>query len=338
MADNHPIQIVDFSPFVEGSSESKKEIAIEIDKSFQELGFVTLRNHGIPKASIEEAFKWSEMFFTLPKDIKALAPHPPGYEHHRGWSGIGEEKVSQHVYNEDDLQELRKVQDVKETFDSGNIDDDIQPNIWLPEEHLPGFRAGMKQFFEYCNRLVEQMLKALAIALELDREDDISKKHARSLYQLRLNYYPSIPASTLRSGEMGRCAAHSDFGTLTLLFQDSCGGLEIEDPSQPGIFLPVMPVPDTVIINCGDLMERWSNGRWKSDVHRVVAPPVDSKKSKDAGEEILRSRYSIPFFAAPDPDALIEPLPGCWDEGDKPKKYGPITAHEYVLMRMAAIR
>jgi isopenicillin N synthase-like dioxygenase len=338
MASKHPIQIVDFAPFLDGSPDSRKAVARKIDTLFQELGFVTLRNHGIPNSSIEDAFIWSEKFFALPNSIKALAPHPPGYEHHRGWSDIGQEKTSQHVYDEDERQELRKVQDVKETFDSGNENDTSQPNIWLPDEYLLGFRTHMEKFFKDCNKLVGHVLSALAIALDLENDDDISKEHSRSLYQLRLNYYPSIPASVLHSGEKGRCAAHSDFGTLTLLFQDSCGGLEIEDPNQPNTFLPVTPVPNTVIVNCGDLMERWSNGRWKSDVHRVVAPPIDPQKSKEAGKEILKTRYSIPFFAAPDPDALIEPLPGCWDEKNNPKKYEPITAHDYVMMRMAAIR
>jgi isopenicillin N synthase-like dioxygenase len=138
-------------------------------------------------------------------------------------------------------------------------------------------------------------------------------------------------------GVKDRCSAHSDFGTITLLFQDSNGGLEVEDPQAPDSFLPVPPVPGTVIVNCGDLMQRWSNGRWRSGVHRVVAPPVDTAASADAGEEVLKARYSIPFFAAPDAEALIEPLPGCWDETN-PKKFEPITAWDYVMMRMAAIR
>lgn len=338
MTSRNPVQVVDFGRFIAGTPKARKDVAREIDQAFQELGFVTLRNFGIATSKIDEAFTWSEQFFALPDSIKALAPHPSGHQHHRGWSGIGQEKTSQHVYDQDGIQEVRKVQDVKETYDSGNVSDDIQPNIWLPDQYLPGFRESMELFFDECKELVNQVLRALAIALELDDEETLSKKHARSLHQLRLSYYPFIQASALHSGEKGRCAAHSDFGTLTLLFQDSHEGLEIEDPNQRGTFLPVPSIPSTVIVNCGDLMERWSNGRWRSDVHRVVAPAVDPTRSKDAGEAILHSRYSIPFFAAPDPDALIEPLPGCWNEKDNAKKYEPISAQDYVAMRMAAIR
>jgi isopenicillin N synthase-like dioxygenase len=84
------------------------------------------------------------------------------------------------------------------------------------------------------------------------------------------------------------------------------------------------------LVNVGDLMERWSNGRWRSTVHRVVAPP-------GAGlEGVCPARYSVPFFATADPDTVIEALPGCWGEGN-PKKFGGITAWEYLQMRMAAL-
>jgi isopenicillin N synthase-like dioxygenase len=91
-----------------------------------------------------------------------------------------------------------------------------------------------------------------------------------------------------------------------------------------------------VLVNIGDLMERWSNGRWRSTVHRVVAPPVDESKSEEEGQEILKARYSIPFFATADPETVIEALVGCWGDGNE-KKYEKTTAWGYVQMRMAAL-
>jgi isopenicillin N synthase-like dioxygenase len=193
----------------------------------------------------------------------------------------------------------------------------------------------METFFLDCSNLVHQILRAMATSLSLPSEDQLSKTHARSLFQLRLLHYPPISAPILRNGEKSRIGAHSDFGNLTLLFQDSVGGLEVEDPSSPGSFRPATPVPGTVLVNIGDLMERWSNSRWRSTVHRVVAPPIDENRSTEIGEEILKARYSIPFFAAADPDTVIEALPGCWDE-ERPKKFEQTTAWEYVQMRMAA--
>lgn len=338
MSPPNPIPLIDFAPFLSGDAKSKQSIAKEIDHAFQTLGFVTLRNHGISKARIEACFQWSQKFFALPESVKALAPHPPGGSHHRGWAGLGMESVAEsNEGTERDIAKLGAKGDVKETFDLGNVVDELQHNIWLPEECLPGFREFMEGFFEECRELVEGVLRALAIALGLDGEDALSKAHGRALHQLRLLHYPPVLASVLRNGEKARVSAHSDFGVLTLLFQDDCGGLEIQDQNCPERFLPVTPVPDTVIVNCGDLMERWSNGRWKSVVHRVVAPPVDPERSQEAGEEMLRSRYSLPFFATADPETVIEALPGCWGEKENPKKYAKTTAWDYVQMRMAAI-
>lgn len=331
------IDTVDFGSFRQGTNQERKTTAQQINHAFQDLGFVALKNHGIPAADVNNAFEWSEKFFALPNEIKALGPHPPGHAHHRGWSSMGSEKLSQHIYDKDELEQLKNVPEIKETFESGNTNDDMQPNIWPSEQHIPGFRAHMETFFEKCAELLDQVLRALAVALDLDNEDDLSSKHSRQLYQLRLAFYPSVAADVLRSGAKDRCAAHSDFGTITLLFQDANGGLEVENPKQSGTFVPATPVPDTVIVNCGDIMERWSNGRWRSGVHRVVAPPVDANKTEVAGEKILKSRYSIPFFAAPNPDALIEPLPGCWDD-QRPKMFDPITVNDYIMMRMATIR
>jgi isopenicillin N synthase-like dioxygenase len=83
----------------------------------------------------------SKRFFDLPTEKKLLAPHPPGGAHHRGYSGLGVEKVSQDVFDAEALAALKTVPDVKESFESGNVVDELQPNIWPPEDVLPGFRA-----------------------------------------------------------------------------------------------------------------------------------------------------------------------------------------------------
>jgi len=193
----------------------------------------------------------------------------------------------------------------------------------------------MESFFVECKSLIHQVLQALALALDLPEETKLSDTHAQALFQLRLLHYPPVPTSFLREGSKSRISAHSDFGTLTLLFQDSVGGLEIEDPAKPGQYQAVSPVTDTVLVNVGDLMERWSNGRWRSTVHRVVAPP--SVVEKADGGQLCPPRYSIPFFATADPETVIEALPGCWDEETNPKKHESVTAWGYVQMRMAAL-
>lgn len=217
--------------------------------------------------------------------------------------------------------------------------DEAQPNIWLPEDKLPGFRAFMEKYFVECASLIHSILDALSIALNVPAPG-LSPTHSQSLFQLRLLHYPSIDAEQLRNNERSRINAHSDFGTLTLLFQDNVGGLELQEPANPGTFRAAEPIEDTVLVNIGDLMARWSNDRWTSSVHRVGLPPVLQKVTEDGKrndrEIVVPDRYSIPVFATPNMDTVIDALPGCWDE-EKLKKYEPVTAWGYVQMRMAAL-
>jgi isopenicillin N synthase-like dioxygenase len=282
----------------------------------------------------------SKKFFALPLETKMKAPHPPGGSHHRGYSAPGLEKVSQHTYDANELAKAREIPDYKESFESGNTNDASQPNIWLPDSYLPGFRTFMESFFTECANLIHQILDALSLALDV-KNPTLSPTHSASLFQLRLLHYPSLPAKDLADGKRSRINAHSDFGTLTLLFQDAVGGLEIEDPHHPGSFRPVEPIEDAVLVNIGDLMARWSNDRWKSTVHRVGLPRarMNTGAQQEEGQEdmvVVPDRYSIPFFATADMDTRIEALPGCWDERN-PKKYESVTAWEYVQMRMAAL-
>lgn len=192
----------------------------------------------------------------------------------------------------------------------------------------------MEKMFIACADLVHAILDTLSIALNVTGEG-LSPTHAQSLFQLRLLHYPHIPAAELKENKRSRINAHSDFGTLTLLFQDSVGGLEVESPAGSGEFRPAPPVDGAVLVNVGDLMARWSNDRYKSTVHRVGLSPSLNDESSDSA--IVPDRYSIPFFATADPQTVIEALPGCWDEKGNPKKYEAVTAEGYVRMRMEAL-
>ena len=212
----------------------------------------------------------------------------------------------------------------------------ITSDSTLSQTLIQPFRF-MEHFFTLCDSLVHSILKALATSLSL-QEERLSNTHAKSLFQLRLLHYPPVPAAFLTSNQKSRISAHSDFGTLTLLFQDSVGGLEIESPPSSETFLPVKTIPGTVLVNIADLMERWSNGRWRSTVHRVVAPPTHLERtaSHPGDDEMCKARYSVPFFATADPETVIEALPGCWS-ADNPKRFESVTAWDYLQMRMAAL-
>lgn len=218
--------------------------------------------------------------------------------------------------------------DFKESYEMGREDDNVLTNIWLPEPTLPGFRAFFNGFYWKCRAVELEILRALALGMGL-AENFFEYFHSKADNQTRILHYPAIEEDVLLKGTKKRINAHTDFGTITLVFQDEVGGLEVEDPHRKGIFNPAPFILGTVVVNIGDLLMRWSNDILKSTMHRVQAPQM-----KTLGG-MTPARYSIPYFCAPDKDKLIECLPGCFGP-DKPKKYEPITAGGYVDMRLNA--
>ena len=184
------ISVIDFGAFLDGSK--KQAVADAMIASFKSIGFVYLVNHGLPQDKIRDMFEWasvrflsvsillirlvqSRRFFALPMEKKMLAPHPTSGTHHRGYafpittlkdaehvglgySAPGVEKVTQHIYEENEIAKQRaKAPDVKESFESGREDDAGMPNIWPPEDVLPGFREACLGFYwvgVYCVMLV----------------------------------------------------------------------------------------------------------------------------------------------------------------------------------------
>lgn len=118
----------------------------------------------------------------------------------------------------------------------------------------------MISFYWSCFQAGERILRALALGIGLS-EDHLLKFHSGRYNQLRLLHYPPIPAAAIEDGKFARMPAHTDWSTMTFLFQDDCGGLQVEDPNQEGKFIDVHPVPGTMVMNVGDLLMRWSNGK-----------------------------------------------------------------------------
>ena len=271
----------------------------------------------------------SKRFFALSESEKNMIQRPPDRSLYRGYVGVGREKVRERIC-------------MKESFDTGKSDEDEQPNIWPPDALLPGFREFMEMFYQECSKLVLHLLDALSIALDLSPSDSLAQYHSASLFTMSLLHYPALPMTDLLSGTHTRIPAHSDFGTLTLLFQDNIGGLEIAEPGsantetsvgfeKEGRFRKVEPRPGTIVVNVGYLLMRWSNGRWKNTVHRVVEPPG----STSGGSEMASARYSIPFFVSPDPATVVETLPGCWSE-NVPRRWKAISAGDYLSRKRQA--
>jgi isopenicillin N synthase-like dioxygenase len=143
----------------------------------------------------------------------------------------------------------------------GSDQDQYQPNVWLPEETLPGFRTFMTKFYWECFGVAGDILRAIALGIGLKDEDHLLRLHSGHNNQLRLLHYPSLPAAALESEQFARMPAHTDWSSITILFQDDCGGLEVEDLKHLGNYVPATPIKNAIVMNVGDLLQRWSNGR-----------------------------------------------------------------------------
>ncbi|GKT45001.1 2-oxoglutarate-dependent dioxygenase gloF [Colletotrichum spaethianum] len=321
-SDKPTIPLIDLGGLEDGAeAQDALQTGKDLVNAFRTAGFAYIKNHGIPEETLNAAFQWR----------KTKAPHPPEGWWHRGYSGIGREKVSQMIFDAEQISELRKVPDFKESYEIGREDDDHLPNIWIPEESLPGFRSFFNNFYEVCYQLELHLLRAMALGMGLN-EDFFQRYHVRRDNQIRLLHYPPVEEKPLRVGKVERLSAHTDFGSMTLLFQDDVGGLEVEDPNEEGKFVPVSHIPGTIVVNIGDFMQRWSNDTLRSTMHRVRAPPLDTNES---GSRITRARYSIPYFIGADQEKTVDCIPGCFGPG-RPKKYGPINSREYIEMRLNA--
>ena len=263
------IPVVDLSQFTTDTSpRTRILIARSLVEACQNVGFVYVRGHGVLETDLARAFAISKAFYALPLEQKLKAPHPPGWAIHRGYSWPGFEKVSDAVGTQDggvdveEIERLREVTDCKESYEVGSENNPDMPNIWPPDEFLlPEFRDFMTSFYWTCFEPSKKILHAIALGIGL-AEDDLLKLHSGHYNQLRLLHYPPVPAKALEDGHNARMPAHTDWSTMTILFQDDCGGLQVEDAHRPGTFIDVVPIAGTLVMNVGDLMMRWSNGEY----------------------------------------------------------------------------
>jgi isopenicillin N synthase-like dioxygenase len=310
------IPLIDFSPFLTDDPTGQQQVATDIYRACHEVGFLYLVNHGIPQAAIEQAFEQSRQFFALPLAEKQTVAWSSEFSN-RGYVGLERERLDE-----------SQPGDLKEAFNLGKevtlaeaeaTGAELVQNRWPAGQEE--FQTVIRHFFTCCAEGAERIFRAFAIALSMP-EGFLVEKHRHHNYTLRLLHYPPLNTSP-KPGQI-RAGAHSDYGTLTLLFQDDVGGLEVLDAQGNWIAAPA--VPGAILINTGDLTERWSNDVFRSTKHRVGLPQGDNAR---------RDRYSIAFFCQPDAEAEIACLPTCQSE-DNPPKYPPVKSGDYLLSRLQA--
>jgi isopenicillin N synthase-like dioxygenase len=284
------LPIIDFAGF-RGGAEARAELVGKIGDAGREIGFFYLRNFGIDPRHIANAFAQSRALFALPAARKRELLWDIGTN--RGYDGF-------------EAQSFKAGQpgDLKESFrftaepDAGNrIDPDVawkllvnQPNKWPGD--IPEFRAVLLPVLSACADLAEDILTALEEALEMPKLL-LTRHHVRRNYTMRLLHYPAI-RGPVKDGQE-RCGEHTDWTTITLLFQEGQGGLEVR--RRTGEWISAAPFADCVLVNIGDQLETWTAGKLVSTPHRVRA-----NLSPDAAMD----RYSMALFCYADFDAAID--------------------------------
>lgn len=309
------IPVVDLTGSFSPDPEQRRKVAWEIHKACRETGFFYVSNHRIPQPLIDAQFETARRFFALPLDQK-LALHMKNSPSTSGYEPIGGQ-----ILDSQDATSENAPPDLKESYYIALELPDDHPyakkrirsfghNQWPPG--LPGFREQMLAYQAAVRELGDRVLAMIALSLGL-QEDHFLPFYDMPGTTLRLLRYPPHP-ETARANQLG-AGAHTDWGGVTVLAQDSLGGLEVRNVNND--WIEATPIPGTLVINLGDLMQRWTNGLYRSNMHRV-------KNSKSA-----RDRYSIPFFYSPRPDSIIECLPTCHDAANLPQ-YAPCTASEHL--------
>jgi isopenicillin N synthase-like dioxygenase len=306
---------------------------VAITDAFKTAGFLYLKKHGIPPSVVAEVFAHSARFFGRPQAQKdRLAWTTP--ESNRGYVVFGREKVTQ-ASDKTDIAILREGNpDLKESMEIGREGVEGLPNQWPDQMDEEGkqFTDVMKRFFKTGQDLHMKVMRAIALGMGLPEHffDEYTNNGDNNL---RLLHYPSVSKKAFRNnpGQV-RAGEHSDYGSITLLFQDSRGGLQVCSPQ--GTYVDAIPLADTIVINAGDLLARWSNDIIKSTRHRVIEPPHEEHES-DSSEK-YPPRYSVAYFCNPNMDKFIEALPGTYGEGVAEKKYGGINSGQYLVQRLTA--
>lgn len=301
------IPVIDVGPLLAGDMTP----AASIGEACREIGFFYIKNHGISQTLIDRVYAEAKRFFDLPlaeKEKSAIEQSAC----HRGWFRIGGENL--------DPAKQTQTGDLKEGFKIGRdlpLDHERVkaklplhgPNMW-PD--LPGWREVMQDYYDRMVALGKLLLSAFAVSLGL-KKNYFEPWLGIPMTTLGPLHYPP-QSGRITEAQLG-AGAHTDYGCLTLLHQDSSGGLQVKGLDQRWIDAP--PIPGTFVVNIGDMMERWTNGVFRSTPHRVI---------NVSGHE----RYSLPFFFDPDFYAPVECLPTCLKPGETPK-YPPTTAGQHLL-------
>ncbi|UTW01172.1 2OG-Fe(II) oxygenase [Marinomonas rhizomae] len=306
------IPLIDLSKLIHESESVRQSEIKALDKACREIGFFYLTNTGIPKELMAALMREAKRFFNQPQDVKNAIDIKNSINH-RGYGNIGEEQLDE--VNQGDW---------KETFDMAlDFPKDHPLAIKYPTAYGPNQNPSnpttlevLQEYYIEAFQVAQKLLTAMAQALSL--EDDFFVRGFKDhVTVLRMIHYPPRPANDHDNG----AGAHTDYGCVTLLLQDQIGGLQVKN--RQGEWVDATPIDNALVVNIGDLMQRWTNDEYVSTAHRVRASLPDVH------------RYSFPFFVEPDYETNVECVPSC-ATADKPAKYDGILSGDWIQSRFDA--
>ena len=307
------IPAVDLAEFLSGDKTRKINFVNNLGNAFEEVGFVAVKNHGISNEIIAELYKNVQAFFSLPASQKKNYEDPV-LAGQRGYTSFGKE----HAKGFD-------APDLKEFYQYGQVpldnykEEEYPPNISVKE--LIGFNEIFETSYRAFEKAGTSLLQAIAIYLGLEESYFNDFVHNGNSI-LRAIHYPPIldePKSALRAEQ------HEDINLITLLIGASADGLQIL--SKENNWIAVTSLPDQIVVNVGDMLQRLTNSKLCSTTHRVINPPRNLWHT---------SRFSIPFFLHPKSSMSLRCLDNCIDD-NHPKKFPDMSAGEYLDERLREI-
>jgi isopenicillin N synthase-like dioxygenase len=297
-----PVPVVDLSAW-QTQAGARQDIIRALRDALENCGFAYVRGLPLPESAPRSTFSSAWRFFQAPESFKRRFAYA-GVDANFGYQALEGEKLDPGA-----------APDLKESFTMRNAASvAMRQDVWPDED----FRRIATSFYSATLDAARLLLQIMAASLELP-QDFFVARHTGENVTLRYLHYPAglKPRSPTQLG----AGAHTDYGSITLLFQGEIGGLEVQGAD--GQWRPAPPMPGCAILNTGDLMERWTNGRFTSTLHRVQ--PI-------AG---ARDRLSIALFVDPDSDVKVECIPSCRSATHSARQ-PPVTAGEHIRSKIAA--
>ena len=300
------IPVIDVAGYLAGRPGALAALAGEFHDALTTVGFMVITGHDVPQELIARTFAEAKRIHDLPLPQKLTLKLN---EHNNGYMAMNRYAVWTSDVNQNTKPDLNEAFFIKR---ERGLDNPLRrsgrrfvgANVWPDESVLPHFRRRSLDYADTMDTFARRLLPPLAVALDLP-PDWFDEAFSESQFTLRLSHYPPVQAAANQFG----IAPHTDSSFMTYLAQTEVPGLQVRMPSDEWLDVPY--VPGSFAVNSGDMMNRWTNGRFKSTPHHA-RPPVE------------QHRYAIPFFLGPQFDWEIACLPTCAGP-DNPPRWPPIT-------------